>query len=57
MTWLGYLNFGVLQWLCVRLARERDDAGNIVGYRWLGPVAPLTGWWNDYVWLTRGKHE
>lgn len=70
-TWLGALNFLVLQWFGVRLARHVlsvspgytcDAGGRIIGtgdiavrlgWVWLGPVLPLSGWWGAYVWLRR----
>lgn len=51
MTWLGMLNFVVLQWFFLRLARVREPAGAVVGYTWLVGVVPLTGWWSDYRWI------
>lgn len=53
MTPLALLNFLVLQWLCIRLAYVKDDEGATIGWGLLGFVAPLTGWWSDYVWLRR----
>jgi len=55
MTWLGYLNFVVLQWFFVRYARVTDDRGETVGFRWLGPILPLSGWWSDYRWVKLRK--
>lgn len=43
-TWLWWLNYCILQWFFVRLARSQDSSGNHVGFvLWLGWV-PLTGW-------------
>ncbi len=51
-TWIGALNFFVLQWACFRLAQRIDiETGKRIGWMWMGPVLPLSGWWNDYVWL------
>lgn len=56
MTWLGYLNFLVLQWGFVRLARIVDSqTRRTIGWRWIGPVWPLTGWWNDYRFLGKAR--
>ena len=54
MTWLGYLNFGVLQWLFIRLERTVDcnDHSKHIAWGIIGPIIPLTGWWNRYIWLT-----
>lgn len=59
MTWLGLLNFVVLQWFGVRLARvfQRDvwTAGSprvFVGFRLLRWIVPLT-WWSNYRWIAR----
>jgi len=44
LTWLGLLNYIILQWIFVRLAEEIEtDASHV---RWFVqfPVVPLTGW-------------
>jgi hypothetical protein len=46
-SWLGWLNYLVLQWFFVRLARV-IDSGRTVGWKWLVGVVPLTGWWSDF---------
>ena len=54
MTWLGYLNFIILQWFCIRLARTGkiiDGEFNQEGWKIIKYVFPLTGWWNDYVYM------
>lgn len=49
MTWLGWLNFLLLRWSRVRLARTRDArTQRFAGFVRLGPIVPLTGRWNDY---------
>lgn len=59
MSALGLLNFAMLQWFGVRLARQDIWSGyDAAGYphhswhllRW---VWPLTGWWSDYRWIKR----
>lgn len=62
MSWLGYLNFVVLQWFGMRLARvmQQDFEPHLgtckpyqVGWKLLRWVWPLTGWWSDYRWIAR----
>ena len=49
MSWLGVLNFLVLQWFFVRLAGVRDaKTGKQIGWKWLKGIVPLTGWWGSY---------
>lgn len=46
-TWIGWLNFLLLQWFGVRLMwwfMRADDKR--IGL--LFPVVPLTGWWTDF---------
>lgn len=52
MTWLGYLNFLVFQWFFLRLARiQAYGSLRTVGFVWLGPIIPFTGWWSDFRYL------
>lgn len=53
MTPLGWLNFLVLQWCFIRLARVYGDEPAEDGWAILGPVLPLTGWWSDYIGIVR----
>lgn len=54
MSWLGWLNYLVLQWFFVRLAKMVDeDSGEVVGYRWLTGIVPLTGWGGPYMYITK----
>lgn len=57
VTWLGMLNFAVLQLVGIRvvriLSRVRmvgDPRRQLVlqSFGWMGPVLPFTGWWTDY---------
>lgn len=64
---LGLLNFLVLQWLGVRLARVRNSGGYWIstgaGEEFVRPlpdewtllrwVWPLTGWWSPLRWIRR----
>ena len=57
-TWVGWLNFLVLQWFFWRLASVEDtDTGKRVGWSWVGPVVPITGWWTNYVFLKRAQRQ
>lgn len=53
ITWLYILNFIVLQWFGVRLARCLDESGKQTGWLVLRYVWPLTGWWSPYRWIAR----
>ena len=69
LTWLGILNFVVLQWFGVRLARVTRNEfvtmhiglgvplyrESMVGWRVLRWVWPLTGWWSDFRWIARRR--
>jgi len=49
-SWLGLLNFFVLQWLLFRLQETVDvDDGKHLSWDVIGPIVPLTGWWSSYV--------
>lgn len=55
-TWIGWLNFLVLQWFWIRLGREIDQAGRKRGFLILTRVYPLTGWWwSDFRFLRGSK--
>lgn len=47
-TWMGWLNFLVLQWFGFRLCRCEEN-GRIVALGVIAPVLPLTGWWSDCI--------
>jgi len=44
MTPLHILNFFILQWFFIRLAKVVDDDGKTLAWVWLR-VYPLTGYW------------
>ena len=52
MSWLGYLNFLILQWFFIRLAKVNDVEGQFVRWTVLRGVVPLTGWWSPYRWMS-----
>lgn len=66
MSALGLLNFLVLQWFGVRMARTTcPNCVRITVHVWayrcphhrrltlLRWIVPLTGWWSDYWWIAR----
>lgn len=53
-SWLGILNMLLLQWFFIRL-QLTCDKGEIVSWKIIGPVVPLTGWWSKYIFL--GKNN
>lgn len=56
MTKLKFFNLFFFQWFFIRLARIVDEETKAtVGYRFIGPIVPLTGWRNDYWWLWKGN--
>jgi hypothetical protein len=50
LTWCGWLNVLVLQWLGLRLAYsiERADSATVTEWRLMRWIVPLTGWWHPY---------
>lgn len=50
LTWVGMLNFFILQWLFVRLGREIKN-GKSKNFKLMFFILPLTGWWGDYIYL------
>lgn len=54
-SWLFTLNFFFLQWGFVRLGQVCSEGppSKVLGYCWVGPVWPLTGWWGRYVFVLR----
>jgi nicotinamide mononucleotide adenylyltransferase len=58
MSLLGFLNFFVFQWFFIRLAKVIDvDTNEIVDWKILKWVLPLTGWRSPYVFVNRkGKN-
>jgi len=50
LTWVGWLNFLLLQWVGLRLCGVFDGGSAAwVGWSYYWPVLPLSGWWTDYV--------
>lgn len=55
MTWLRFVNYYILQWFCIRLAKVVDTdgphKGKITGWQILYPIHPISGWRNEYRYL------
>lgn len=57
LSWIGYLNFFILQWIFIRVTKqvylldytEKKYMPNT--YKIIKWILPLTGWWNDYIYL------
>jgi len=51
-SWLFWVNFFVFQWFFIRLGKTvKPKTGEIISWRIFGFIAPLTGWWNKYIWI------
>lgn len=49
MSWYGFLNYCILQWLFMRLVVTVDDeTDKVVSYRLSFGVVPGTGWGTPY---------
>jgi hypothetical protein len=58
MRILGFINFVFIQWFFIRLAEIKCSITNKhLGWTLLKGVIPLTGWWNNYWYLKKGKKE
>ena len=55
-TLLGLLNYLILQWLWIRLAKAVDDDGHVVYWMIMTGVYPLSGWGKPYK-LTKGHDQ
>jgi len=49
LTLIGYLNFIIIQWFFVRIAKvyETKDSASFK-FKIMKNIKPLTGWWNEY---------
>ena len=68
-SWLFYLNFCLLQWFGIRLARvigtvivngEEMPDGIPLGWKLIKWIIPMSGWDNDYKYFIKtkeGKYE
>lgn len=55
-SWLGWLNFFLLQWFFLRLQEVLEDDGKThVRWQVVTGIVPLTGWWSNYVYLWKRK--
>lgn len=51
MTWLGWLNYYILQWFFFRLAREYDNTDKPLNkFSIFFPIVPMSGW--EDTWLS-----
>lgn len=61
MNWLKFVNVFIFQWFFIRLTRIEDKGENefcFTYYYWYSIqyfIVPLTGWWNEFVWLENQK--
>jgi hypothetical protein len=51
MTPLKFLNYFILQWFFIRLARVVQDDVQI-GWKILKGIIPMSGWNNDYKFIS-----
>ena len=52
LSWVGWLNFILLQWVGIRLAYVVDGR-RITRWYLLRWIVPLTGWWSHYLYVGR----
>jgi len=52
-SWLGNLNFFILQWFFIRLAKQTEIISSKKTCNWylMIGIVPLTGWRSDYIKL------
>jgi hypothetical protein len=50
-TWVGWLNFLLLQWFCIRLEGTVNSDRSETEWNIIKWITPLTGWWSDYRYL------
>lgn len=50
-SWVGILNFILIQWFFIRICVGADENRNITMVYTIGLIVPLTGWWNDFLWI------
>ena len=53
MSKLGKLNYYLLQWFFVRLAKTVDESGTIIKWGFITKVIPMTGWKTPYRYLNK----
>jgi hypothetical protein len=54
LSWLGKLNFFIIQWFFIRIGKIGNNVnGKFIQTGWtlVKYPYPLTGWWNDYKYL------
>lgn len=55
-SWLFWLNFLIVQWFFVRFGRKYSHKHKkFISWGFVGLILPLTGWWNNYIWIWKIK--
>ena len=54
-SWLHKLNYYILQWFCIRLAKVVNEKGKVMYYYIMWGIVPLTGWDGPYKYLYTKK--
>ncbi len=58
LSCLGLLNFIILQWFFIRLAIMTEmGTHRFVRFKIKKWIVPLTGWWNNYIYIDRVKNK
>jgi len=70
MSWLAWVNFLFFQWFFIRLFKNVENDGTVLGWGFMGVILPLTGWlflpwerfvplpaWNFYFWERTKPHQ
>lgn len=52
MTWVGWLNILLFQWMFFRLSYQEADNGRKYDFAILYWILPLSGWWGSYCVLS-----
>jgi hypothetical protein len=53
ISYHSWLNFLIFQWTCFRLLPKYNiETNELLGWGFLGPILPLTGWWSKFIFIT-----